>query len=173
MRLSLLQTIVLTHFKLNNMEAISVINLMPSGKESLDFFIKKVVNEVKCGNENPLSLAVKLKYIELSLDAIREGIQDEMLKEHSKHGAKSIDLFGFKIEQAEVGVKYDFSNCGDEWLVAYEEEAKILDEKIKKRKEYLKAIQGHEQLVDGEGVVTVVTPPIKSSKTSLKFTLKR
>lgn len=146
---------------------------MPSGKESLDFFIKKVVNEVKCGNENPLSLSVKLKYIELSLDAIRDGIQEEVLKEHSKHGAKTIDLFGFKIEQAEVGVKYDFSNCNDDKLIDLEKEMEELNNKIKLRKEYLKSIQGHEQLVDEDGVVSVIKPPIKSSKTSLKFTLKR
>lgn len=144
---------------------------MPSGKEALEMFVNKTVDAVKSGNENPLTLAVKLKYIELSLDGIRRGIEDELLREHAKHGSKSIEMLGFKIDQSEVGARYDFSNCNDQKLFDLENEEKALSEKIKKRKEYLKAIQGHEQLVDDDGVVTVVAQPIKTSKTSLKFTL--
>lgn len=144
---------------------------MPSGKEALEMFVNKTVDAVKSGNENPLTLAVKLKYIELSLEGIRKGIEEELLREHAKHGSKSIETLGFKVEQAEVGTRYDFSNCNDQNLYDLEEEESVLSEKIKRRKEYLKAIQGQEQLVDGDGVVTVVVPPIKSSKTSLKFTL--
>ena len=155
------------------METISVINLMPSGKESLAMFIQKTIDAVKSGNENPLHLAIKLKYIELSLSGIKDGIKDDLLTEFAKHGAKSIEILGFKVEHGEVGTKYDFADCDDDELKLLEAQTEEISDRVKKRKEFLKAIQGHLQQVDDDGVVTIIKPPIKSSTTSLKFTLKR
>lgn len=153
------------------METTSVISLMPQGKAELDDFILKTVNLVKSGAYNPLLLASQLKYIELSLDGIREGIQDELLKEHAKYGEKTIKYHGFEISQAEVGTSYDYSNCNDSKLEAIQATIESLKHQEKKRKDFLRSIQGHLQEVDDEGVVTITTPPIKSSKTSLKFKL--
>jgi len=154
-------------------KSIETIKLFSTSKDGVENFIANTINEVKAGNVNPLELSVYLKAIELSLEGIRDGIQEEMLREHSKYNEKSIDFMGFKIEQAEVGVRYDFSKCDDDKLIDLEIDANNLDYKIKMRKEYLKSIQGHEVIIDDNGAVTIIKPPIKTSKTSLKFTIKK
>lgn len=145
----------------NQIGAISAINLLPSTKEQVKMFSEIVINEVEAGNVNPLDLKAQLKFIEKSIEEINNGIKDLMLKEAAKHG-KSFEYKGWKIEEAETGVRYDFS--GD--LLHSE-----LSKKIKEHEAFLKGLKEPITVVDEEtGEIKKVYPPIKKSTTTLKFT---
>lgn len=81
---------------------------------------------------------------------------------------------GTKIELAEVGVKYNYSNCNDiEIQELYQQEFE-LSEKIKKRQEFLKSLPytGIE-IVTPDGEVVKIYPPSKTSTSSVKTTIAK
>lgn len=97
-------------------------------------------------------------------------VRDEV----AKHGKAAITARGVKIELAEVGSTYDFSQCNDPELARLEEIVKQAADRLKERKEFLKTVPGKgiEVLADGGELVTVY-PPGKSSKSSYKVTLPK
>jgi hypothetical protein len=140
-------------------------------KGSIDLFASQVVNNVKEGNLDPLKLSLKLKAIERAIDTIRKEISEQVLNEASKYG-KSFELDGVKVEVKENGVKYDYSDCGDEDWNEYNQIKKQAETNMKLREMYLKNIRESFDKVDTDGVVTRINPPKKSSTTSLTMTFK-
>jgi hypothetical protein len=114
----------------------------------IDFYIK----ELKANKE----------YLEIARDEI------------SKYG-KDITLpSGTKIELAEVGIKYDFSQCNDPILVDLERDLTKLEFEVEQRKKWLKTVPGEGiELHIGEGLLNKVYPPSKSSTSSIKTTLAK
>lgn len=97
-------------------------------------------------------------------------VRDEV----AKHGKAAITSRGVKIELAETGTSYDFSQCNDPELVTLEAEALLATEKLKARKDFLKTIPAKGvEIVTGEGEVLTIYPPAKSSKSSYKVTLPK
>lgn len=144
------------------MNALSHITVLPSSKEEISTFSKQVIAEVECGNIDPLALKVRLKWLEKLIDAIDKPIKDSAMKEAAKYG-KKFEYKNFIIEEMESGTSYDYSQDA----ICVELEAKL-----KERKEFLKALKSPIDVVDSDGVVTTIAPPIKKSTTTLKFTAK-
>lgn len=80
---------------------------------------------------------------------------------------------GVKFQVAEVGTSYDFSNCQDPVLAELEQQEKEIKEKVKERKEFLKAVpkEGIEFRHNDE--LVQVFGPVKTSKSSFKVTLPK
>ena len=66
---------------------------------------------------------------------------DNLRDEVSKFGKQVITPSGTKIELAEVGVKYDYSNCGDETYKKMLFQFEILETAIKERQDFFKIAQ--------------------------------
>lgn len=98
---------------------------------------------------------------------------DNLRDEVSKFGKQVITSSGTKIELAEVGVKYDYSNCGDETYKKMLSQFEILETAIKERQDFLKTIplSGIEVLYDDE--IVRLYPPSKSSTSSIKTTISK
>jgi hypothetical protein len=98
---------------------------------------------------------------------------DYLILEVSKYGKGMTTSTGTKLELAEVGTKYDFSQCNDPYLVRLESELVILEEKIKNRKDMLKTLSAEGIIVFDEetGEGDTVYPPSKTSKSSVKTTI--
>ena len=116
--------------------------LMPSTKDQIKSFVHKTVTELKDGYSNPLSYYIQLKAVETTIkDLLANKEVREMVSTEAKKYGKSFDLHGVKIEYSEnISPKYDYSVCGD---IAWDEmqtELKALQEKIKLREAFLKAI---------------------------------
>lgn len=137
--------------------ALSVVNLLPSTKQQSETFASLIINEVKCGNVDPLALKAQMKFIEKTLEAIDKGIKDSWMAEAGKHG-KSFEYRGWRIEQVEAGTSYDYSN--DQ---VYNE----TKEKLKDREKFLKGLT--KAMADPD-TGEMCYPPIKKSTTTLKFT---
>jgi hypothetical protein len=133
----------------------SVERLTESGKliESIETFTKIdwLIKEIK-SNHN---------YI--------EALRDEV----SKHGKQVVTSYGTKIELAEVGTKYDYTNCGDLEYNQLMQQMESLETAIKERQTWLKSLpaSGMDILIEDE--ICRVYPPSKSSTSSIKTTIAK
>ena len=100
-----------------------------------------------------------------------EMVRDEV----SKYGSKGlVTASGVKIELAEVGVKYDYSQCNDYEYSCLLEQKLFLDEKLKERENFLKMLpKSGTSIITELGEVIMVYPPSKSSTSSIKTTISK
>lgn len=110
---------------------------------------------------------------------IKEVKADDRFKEYtreetSKYPKGYVSPSGAKIECAETGTKYDYSQCHDPELFSLTTEMEFLKIKIEERQKFLKTvpIQGM-KFVDEDGEVFMLYPPSKTSTSSYKVTLSR
>lgn len=152
--------------------AIGTLNLMPSTKDEVKRFSDKLIQEVTEGEINPLQLKVMLKALSTALDETEKKLKDMYMSEVDKYSDKTLELYGAKIEKAELGTRYNFSNCNDPELSALEARKKMIDEEIKDRQTFLKAVKNSATIVvESTGEVVTVYPPVKESTTGIKVTL--
>ena len=135
-------------------------------------FAQSVVNGLKEGLSDPLKVHLQVKCMEDLIKQITShpDYKDLTLDEAAKYG-KSFEHYNAKFEIKEMGVKYDYSNCGDPIYNQLAEELAELEKKVKDRQAFLKAVQpGIELLIEDE--VIILYPPIKTSTTSITVNLK-
>ena len=109
-----------------------------------------------------------IKEIKSNPDYI-EALRDEV----TKHGKQVVTSYGTKIELAEVGTKYDYSNCGDSEYNQLMQQMEVLEATIKERQTWLKSIpaSGVDILFGDE--ICKIYPPSKSSTSSIKTTIAK
>jgi hypothetical protein len=152
------------------MEALSHITVLPTSKSEVEDFANQIFAEVEAGNLNPLTLAVYLKWMEKIKEALDSKLKDSLLKEAAKNG-KSFEMMGFKIEQVEAGTKYQYEGTGDIEWERLDQAALSANQSKKERETFLRALKKEMPFVNEEtGEWYSVTPPIKTSTTTLKFT---
>lgn len=145
------------------------------GKKFIKELAAAAVEGLFNDGDDPIHVAVKMAKMETFIKEVRADRQfvDHVLDEISKHGKGRVELFGVKLEQAETGVKYDYSVCGDAvWETLSEQKADI-EEHIKSREAFLKAVPpaGMVVLHEPTGEARQIYPPAKSSTTNYKITL--
>ena len=99
---------------------------------------------------------------------------DYLRDEISKYGSNHITPSGTKLELAETGTKYDYSQTGDVVYFDLIKQSESLNEQIKEREKFLKAVPKsgtHILMEDGE--LINVYPPSKSSNSSYKATIQK
>jgi len=135
----------------------------------------QIVEAMDAGELNPLDIHYQVKAMEDFIKVLtgNSRYKDYVLTEGMKHG-KSFEFNGSKMEIKETGVKYDYSNCGDQEWTAIEVEINLRKEKQKEREKFLKCVpaEGVEIVSNETGEVIKVYPPSKSSTTSIAVTLK-
>ena len=122
-------------------QAISTLTQFHTSREGIDRFVNQVVSEVRDGAYNPLHLKIILKAIQKSCEEIEKQTNDLSLYEAEKHGMKSFEIMGNKVELSELGTKYDFSVCGHPALSDIDNQIKTLTAEKKKIETFLKTIQ--------------------------------
>lgn len=148
------------------------LSLFETTKSERQDFAQSVVNNLKDGLSDPLKVHLQVKCMEDLIKQITShpDYKDLTLDEAAKYG-KSFEMHNAKFEVKEMGVKYDYSNCGDPIYNRLAEELAELEKKVKDRQAFLKAVQpGTELLIEDE--VIVLYPPIKTSTTSITVNLK-
>lgn len=125
------------------------------------------------GNINPLDLALLFK----TVDAVKEKVSDklkELAIEEAKKYEKNFSYLGNDIQLSEnLGVKYDYSNCGHR---EYDEIIRQLEPLLKRKGEIEKELQAMKakrtELNKETGEYYDVFPPVKKSSTNIVITLK-
>ena len=127
-------------------------------------------------NGNVIESADALNKMETLIKEIKSNAEwvDYLREEVAKRGASVVTTSGTKIELAEVGVRYDFTKCGDEQLNDLVVEQERIESLIKERQTFLKTIP-----VSGLDIVTIngelvtIYPPSRSSTSSIKTTIAK
>jgi len=148
------------------------LSLFETTKSERKDFAQRVVNGIKEGLSDPLKVHLQVKCMEDLIKQITShpDYKDLTLDEAAKYG-KSFEHYNAKFEIKEMGVKYDYSNCGDPIYNQLANELAELEKKVKDRQTFLKAVQpGTELLIEDE--VIILYPPVKTSTTSITVNLK-
>lgn len=121
------------------------------------------------GAEMLVKMESLIKEIRSNADFI-EFVREEI----SKHGKAVTTPNGTKLELAEVGTKYDYSNTGDPIVEHLTKQIDELTEALKVRQNFLKnvPISGMDY-VDEDGVIYRIYPPAKYSTSSFKSTISK
>lgn len=133
---------------------------------------EKAIQAVLEGEVDPITAHINVSKMELAIKTFKndERVRELTIRELWKYGKKGV--FGdCTMEEAEAGVKYDYSECGDSRLEELYAMRQALDQDIKEREAFLKSIppSGVADVETGE----VVYPPAKSSKTIIRTTFKK
>ena len=144
-------------------------------KEQRSQLVREIFDEVLNGRVNPLELHLRLKSAEEVIKQLTglEPYKAILLDEAQRYG-KSFNYQTAKIDIREVGVKYDYSGCGDSELDALYKAHQATAERIKVVETYLKGLPaaGVQVLNPETGEVERHYPPAKTSTTSVAVTLK-
>lgn len=141
-------------------------------KERVNTIVENTLQQLEGGNASALDIKLRLKFFENIVKEFGKTCLDKFAREEAeKYGAK-FELKGAKIELAETGAKYDYSNCNDsiynDLLIKQTE----IDQQVKERETFLKAIKDKLTIVNEDsGEITEIYPPVKSSNSSIKVTL--
>ena len=142
-------------------------------KQDIKQLANNVVDNV-CITGDIVALAENLSKMEFLIKEIKDNdnYRDYIYNEISKHGKSHTTESGTKIELAEVGVKYDYAQTGDMTLIDLELQKAIIENKIKERQTFLKAISKPIEVLFADEVVTLY-PPAKTSTSSVKITISK
>jgi hypothetical protein len=149
------------------------LSLFETSKAERQEFAQVVINNAKEGLLNPLKLHLQVKCLEDLIKQItsQPEYKELTLDEAYKYG-KTFEHYNAKFEIKEMGVKYDYSVCQDPVYNNLKSKLVILEDEIKAREKYLKAIpsQGVETLLEDE--IVILYPPNKTSTTTISVNLK-
>lgn len=152
---------------------LSNLSLFETTKEQRQQFCNNVINVLNEGMADPLKIHLQVKCLEDIIKQLTSNAEykDFLLTEASKYG-KTFEQYNAKFEIKEMGVKYDFTACGDPLMNDLLIQQSELDKAIKERQTFLKGIpaQGLETII-GDEVITLY-PPTKTSTTSITVNLK-
>ena len=141
---------------------------MKSAAEMAEMAVSAVVN----GDIDPIKAHISVSRMEAAIKLYKdnEDVRRITLDELAKYG-KTATFGDCKLEEAETGVRYDYSGCGDSKLAALYDKLEALKAEIKSREDMLKYLQPGEDVDPNTG--EFMYPPVKSSRTSIKTTFKK
>ena len=144
-------------------------------KEQRSEVVMEMMMEVLNGRVNPLELHLRLKAAEEVIKTLTShpAYKGILLDEAAKYG-KSFQYQTAKVEVKEVGVKLDYSQCGNSTLADLYRKANEIAAKINQLETYHKSLptSGIEVLDPVSGELEKHYPPAKTSTTSIAVTLK-
>lgn len=147
------------------MEIIKKIETTMPVKANIDILANELTDGVASGFVNPLEFLVKIEFLNKVLEQAKKQVKELALQNLTQPQ----ELFGAKIELAETGVKYDYSQS-ESWqsikaqIEPLETELKAIEEQIKMATKIGKSI------VD-ESTGELISPVPKTSTASIKITL--
>ena len=160
----------------NELQTTSILSLFETTKEQRQTFAEDIVFRIENGDADPLKVHLQIRCMEELLATIKENTnyRNAVLDASEKMEGKSFQFHNAKFEIKEVGVKYDFSKCGDPIhanLTSIMEENKKL---LKERETMLKTLptKGMDIVDPSTGELVTIYPPSKTSTTSVAVTLK-
>lgn len=155
---------------------LAVINSLPSSKTEQRKFVEALVGAVLEGEKDPLKVEAQMKSLEDIVKEYRKNpeIRDLLLDEVRKYPKGVAEFYNATFQEKEVGVKYDFSQCG---LAPYNELCQKIDELSAKKKEYEDMMKAHKDTwlyTDMEtGEQCEVNPPFRTATAQVVVTLKK
>ncbi len=143
-------------------------------KNQIKIIAQNSVNELM-DSGRILEAAEALSIMEKFIEEVRssKAFTDYVREEVAKNGKEITNSSGAKIELAEAGTKYDFSQCQDPILAQLQAKFEGAKAMLDERKAYLKNIPsaGVDVLIEDE--IVKLYPPSKTSSSTYKITLAK
>lgn len=138
-----------------------------SAAEMAEMAVSAVVN----GDIDPIKAHINVSRMEAAIKLYKdnEDVRRITIDELAKYG-KTATFGDCKLEEAETGIRYDFTACGDSKLAELYDRMNQLKAEIKGREDMLKHLQPQGAADPDTG--EIMYPPVKSSKTTIKTTFK-
>lgn len=138
-------------------------------KATVSNLANQIAYSVKEGLVNPVETAIHLNAIKSMCEEALKLIVEPVTAELSQFPQSKTEKWGCKIEQAEVGTKYDYSQ-NVTWVELKQKEDALAEER-KALETLLKAIPAGKSIFNDEGIEMI--GPAKTSTTSFKTTLAK
>ena len=152
---------------------LTLLNSMGVTRQSIGETVAIIIKAVDDGDVNPLEARIRLKAIEEVVKTASSSIARYVRDEAEKHGTRSFEYMGAKVELAETGVDYNYDVCGDPEWEALQSNMKQLKADIKAREEFLKSLKKPLTVANDEtGEIITINPPVKTSTSGVKITIK-
>ena len=138
-------------------------------KSDIKIATDMLIDQIDSGEINPIDVALQLKVLEEFIKDAREKLNNYAIEELRKYPTGKTSIFDTKIEIAETGIKYDYSQ--DLVWQKLKQDNEMTSIALKFREDILKKIPSGSQLVDENGEASI--GPSKISSTSYKITLAK
>jgi len=150
------------------------LSILPENYRELNTAIKQIKEGVKKEGVSALRVKAQLKYMELMIKRVKDIVDKAALEEADSYGDEAFNKYGFEIQKSENATNYNYDNCGDPELDLYLEKEAILKRDKEARQNFLKSLKEKFVMIDEKtGDIHELYPPVKTSTTGLKFTLKK
>lgn len=140
-------------------------------KEAIARQVARLVDRVEAGDADPLKTFAMLAGMEDAIKKARQTIKGHALDELAKYaGEKSVTVLGgAQCAEMEAGINFDYSGT-PRWCEIKEREDAVAAER-KALEARLKTVKTPGIMSEGDEVFDVV-PPVKTSTTTIKVTIK-
>lgn len=151
----------------------SLLHLLASTSQQIEFFASSIVNEVRNGNESPLRVLIQLRAMEKASKQILEGIKPEILTAAEKYPGKEFEMYGNRLAKEELGVKYNYASCGDTIYERLQTDFNAAKSRLDERTAFLRGLKSPMTVVDElTGEVVSIRPPSKTSESGIKVFIR-
>ena len=148
---------------------LDILRTFPQSKVDIQALACDWTNQILEGNSDPIKVAIQIKAIQTVLDQVNAGIKDYVLSESEKYEGKTFTKEGAKIEVSDMGVKYDYSTCGDPTWDELNRKITELTTRRKAREEFLKVIPENGSVDPETG--SIFHRPARTATRGIKITI--
>ncbi len=151
-----------------------ILSLFETTKQERNTFTSDVLERIENGTADPVKVHLQLKCMEEIVKSLtgNESYKTHLIDAAEKNGKKFM-AFNAEFSIKEMGTKYDYSQCNDDYLLNMLETLEKLNKEIKERQEYLKHLPAvGVSILEVEGELIKLYPPTKTSNTTVAVTLK-
>ena len=140
-------------------------------KETIKETSLALLNDIDEGHMHPLQVAAQFKFIEEVITNVKEELRQRVVAEQDKYGKEKMTYHGATFDIKEAGVKYDYSHCDDTIWNDLKQQLDALNDKMKEREAFLKALKERFTYIDeSTGEIVTLYPPQKKSTTTYAIT---
>ena len=159
------------------MENLAIISQFPRTKSEQKEMVAMMVDRAKSGEEDILRIEAAMANIEAVVKDYRANteVKEMLLEEVGKYGKGIAEVHNATFQIKEVGVKYDFTNCGHQAYDSICAEIARLTEQKKEMEGIMKA-HGDKSwiMTDAEsGETYEVYPPARTASQQVCVTIKK
>ncbi len=149
---------------------VSFLSQIPATKEGVKDLATLIVKAVLEGEENPLEVDIRLRYLAELTESVRKHalLKREVMDEAEKYPEKTFDAYGAKITKTQR-TNYSYEQCNDSAWSDLTNRIKELTDQRKRRETLLKGLDGSEIADPNTG--EIILPPLKEVSDSLRVTL--
>lgn len=151
-----------------------ILSLFETSKLQRSIFVTDVLNRIENGTVEPIKVHLQLKAMEEIVKTLNTNERyKELLLDAAEKNGKKFMAFNAEFSIKEMGTKYDYSQCNDDYLLNMLETLEKLNKEIKERQEYLKHLPAvGVSILEVEGELIKLYPPTKTSTTTVAVSLK-